>query len=69
MRLLLVRHGAVIPPKPGCIYGAWDVELSELGKAEAHAAAAFLKKEENRIDVVYHSPLKRAVFGAQEIQV
>ena len=41
VRLFLVRHGAVIPPKPNCIYGAMDVELSELGRREAiHGIAA-----------------------------
>ena len=56
VRLFLVRHGAVIPPKPNCIYGAMDVELSELGRREAHAAAAHLKSE--HLDRVCHSPLK-----------
>jgi broad specificity phosphatase PhoE len=59
VRVYLVRHGAVIPPKPGCIYGAMDVELSELGKREAHAAAAFLK--DDSLDLVVHSPLKVAI--------
>jgi broad specificity phosphatase PhoE len=68
-RLFLVRHGEVINPggdRP-VYYGAMDVPLSPLGEAEATAAACYLKSREDEIDLVFSSPLSRAVFGAKEV--
>lgn len=65
-RLFLVRHGEVINPggdKP-VYYGAMDVELSPLGKAEAIAAAQYLSQFD--LEYVFASPLSRAVYGAEE---
>ena len=70
-RLFLVRHGEVINPGPEVFgkdkpvyYGAMDVELSPLGKAEATAAAQYLSQFD--LECVFASPLSRAVFGAEE---
>lgn len=65
-RLFLVRHGEVIPPggTHGVFYGALDVPLSPLGKLEAKAAATYLQQFD--LEYVASSPLKRAVFGADE---
>ena len=65
-RLFLVRHGEVIPPggTHGVFYGALDVPLSPLGELEAKAAAAYLKQFD--LEYIASSPLKRAVFGADE---
>ena len=65
MRLFLVRHGAVIPPQPMAFYGDADVSLSELGQAEARAAAAFLAPV--NVDQVVSSPLTRARYGAEQV--
>ena len=67
-RLFLVRHGEVINPggnRP-VFYGAMDVPLSELGEAEAKAAAEYLKQFE--LEYVVCSPLSRAVYGAEQVQ-
>jgi broad specificity phosphatase PhoE len=66
-RLFLVRHGEVINPggdRP-VYYGAMDVPLSELGQAEARAAADYLQQFE--MEYVVCSPLKRAVYGAKQV--
>ena len=68
VKLILIRHGAVVEPwpeKPGAVYGCLDVELSDIGKEEAVRAAEKLKEE--KIDLIYHSGLKRAIFGAEEV--
>lgn len=66
-RLLLVRHGEVIPPggKHGVLYGSMDVPLSDLGKKEAVAAAEFL--HEINLHQICSSPLSRALYGANQI--
>ena len=66
-RLYLVRHGEVIPPggKHGVLYGAIDVELSDLGKSEAIAAAEFL--QDINLHQICSSPLSRAMYGASEV--
>jgi probable phosphoglycerate mutase len=66
-RLFFVRHGEVINPggdRP-VFYGAMDVSLSELGKAEARAAANYLKQF--KLEYVVCSPLKRAIYGAKKV--
>lgn len=66
-RLFLVRHGEVINPggdRP-VYYGAMDVPLSPLGEAEAKAAAQYLTPF--ALQHVAASPLKRAVFGANQV--
>jgi broad specificity phosphatase PhoE len=65
MRLFLIRHGAVIPPAPGAFYGGADVPLSDVGKAEAKAAARFLADIE--VDHIVASPLERAHYGARQV--
>lgn len=66
MRLFLVRHGAVEPPRPGMFYGGSEVPLSLQGQEEALAAGAQLASQP--IQAVYASPLSRAMFGAQAVQ-
>jgi probable phosphoglycerate mutase len=65
MRLFLIRHGAVIPPAPGAFYGGADVPLSDIGQAEARAAAQFLANVE--VDHIVASPLERAHYGALQV--
>lgn len=66
-RLFLVRHGEVINPggDRAVFYGGLDVPLSDLGKDEARAAGAFLRKF--HLQNVASSPLSRAIFGAEEL--
>lgn len=61
-RLLLIRHGQVIPPAEDCLYGGMDVPLSALGQQQAVAAAR--ESASLLVSRVYSSPLSRAVFGA-----
>mmetsp|Transcript_20468 Transcript_20468/g.50169 ORF Transcript_20468/g.50169 Transcript_20468/m.50169 type:complete len:272 (+) Transcript_20468:2530-3345(+) len=66
-RLFLVRHGEVINPggdRP-VYYGAMDVPLSELGEAEARAAGDYLQQFD--LEYVVCSPLKRAIYGAEQV--
>jgi len=66
-RLFLVRHGEVINPggdRP-VYYGAMDVPLSELGQAEARAAGDYLQQFD--LEYVVCSPLKRAIYGAEQV--
>jgi len=66
-RMFFVRHGEVINPggdRP-VYYGAMDVLLSKLGEEEATAAGQYLSQYQ--LAHVFCSPLKRAVYGAQEV--
>jgi len=65
-RIFLVRHGEVIPPGGvhGVFYGAMDVPLSPLGEEEAVAAGMYL--EQFDLEYVASSPLKRAIYGADQ---
>ena len=49
-----------------CFYGGVDIPLSEKGKNEARDAAIYLGENEV-IDVIWSSPLSRAIFGAERI--
>lgn len=62
MDLILIRHGQVEAAQRGLFYGGAEVELSELGKQQARAAATFLAGQQ--IDAIWASPLSRARFGA-----
>lgn len=64
-RLLLVRHGEVIPPAADCLYGGMDVPLSDLGRQQAVAAGR--EAAAHPIERVYTSPLSRAVYGAEQL--
>ena len=46
-------------------YGAMDVPLSPLGEQEAQAAARYLQQFD--LELVFSSPLTRAIYGAKEI--
>jgi len=66
-RLFLVRHGEVINPggdRP-VYYGALDVPLSKLGQTEARAAGDYLQPFD--LEYVVCSPLKRAIYGAEQV--
>ncbi|MDP6941750.1 MAG: histidine phosphatase family protein [Planctomycetota bacterium] len=66
MRLFLVRHGAVIPAQKGKFYGGTEVPLSPKGENQAQAAGRWLAQF--KVDALYSSPLKRALFGARAVQ-
>lgn len=63
MDLILIRHGQVEAAQRGLFYGGAEVALSELGEAQARAAASFIGGQ--HVDALWSSPLGRARFGAE----
>jgi broad specificity phosphatase PhoE len=66
LRLLLVRHGETEWTERGLLHGRLDAPLSAAGRRHAAQTAACLRGEAqlDPIDVVYTSPLGRAVETA-----
>lgn len=60
-KLVLIRHGESEWNKENRFTGWKDVDLSERGRAEAHAAGQLLKSEGFTFDEAYTSVLKRAI--------
>src|SRR5580765_4865875 len=60
-KLVLIRHGESQWNKENRFTGWKDVDLSEKGIAEAHAAGKMLKEEGFTFDEAYTSVLKRAI--------
>jgi len=60
-RLVLLRHGESIWNKENRFSGWTDVDLSERGVGQAHAAGRTLKEHGFAFDVAYTSVLKRAI--------
>ncbi|MDZ7266724.1 MAG: 2,3-diphosphoglycerate-dependent phosphoglycerate mutase [candidate division KSB1 bacterium] len=60
-KLVLLRHGESVWNKENRFTGWTDVDLSERGLAEAHAAGRVLKENGYVFDVAYTSVLKRAI--------
>jgi len=61
LKLVLLRHGESDWNRENRFTGWTDVDLSEKGRAEAHAAGVTLKAEGYSFDVAYTSLLKRAI--------
>jgi broad specificity phosphatase PhoE len=61
-QLTLVRHGITDWNVTGKFQGHSDTPLSEDGRTQAHALAKHLKKA--KVDVIYSSPLSRALETA-----
>ncbi len=60
-KLVLVRHGQSTWNKENRFTGWKDVDLTEVGRAEAKKAGVLLKEAGFDFDVVYTSVLKRAI--------
>jgi 2,3-bisphosphoglycerate-dependent phosphoglycerate mutase len=60
-RVVLLRHGESTWNRENRFTGWVDVDLSEKGREEAHAAGRLLKAEGFSFDVAYSSLLKRAI--------
>ncbi len=65
MKLIVIRHGATEAGAKGIILSRIDGRLSEQGMQQAQELATRLSKEP--IDVIYSSPLKRAVETARPL--
>ncbi len=59
-KVVLLRHGESVWNKENRFTGWTDVDLTERGVAEAHAAGQLLKKEGYAFDLAFTSVLKRA---------
>ncbi|MEO8074391.1 MAG: 2,3-diphosphoglycerate-dependent phosphoglycerate mutase [Acidobacteriota bacterium] len=60
-KLVLIRHGESQWNKENRFTGWKDVDLSEKGREEAHAAGKLLREESFAFDEAYTSVLKRAI--------
>ncbi len=60
-KIVFIRHGESTWNKENRFTGWTDVDLSERGVEEAHAAGKLLKKEGFTFDMAYTSVLKRAI--------
>jgi 2,3-bisphosphoglycerate-dependent phosphoglycerate mutase len=60
-KLVLLRHGESTWNKENRFTGWTDVDLTEKGLTEAHAAGQLLKQEGYAFDIAYTSVLKRAI--------
>jgi 2,3-bisphosphoglycerate-dependent phosphoglycerate mutase len=60
-RLILVRHGQSLWNVENLFTGWTDVDLSELGRAEATGAGRELLRERLAVDIAFTSVLKRAI--------
>ncbi len=59
--LVLVRHGESLWNAENRFTGWTDIDLSEAGKQEAHAAAKLLKESNFNFTIAFTSVLKRAI--------
>jgi alpha-ribazole phosphatase len=62
-RFWLIRHGEPAEQARGRCYGSLDIGLSETGRAQMAQVAAYLRMEP--LNLIYSSPLSRALEGAQ----
>ncbi len=64
-QLTLIRHGMTAWNKTGQFQGHTDISLSVEGRKQARALAKYLAKATPTVDLVYSSPLMRAVETAK----
>ena len=65
MRILFVRHGQTDLNNPRRMQGISDAELNDTGKKQANAIREIIENE--KIDFIISSPLKRAIQTAKII--
>ncbi|MDX9731883.1 MAG: 2,3-bisphosphoglycerate-dependent phosphoglycerate mutase, partial [Bdellovibrionales bacterium] len=66
-KLVILRHGESVWNKENRFTGWKDVELSELGKAEALRAGRVLRESGLQFDVAFTSRLKRAIHTLETV--
>lgn len=64
-KIFLVRHGQDMDNAAGILNGRRDMELTELGREQAKKVAEKLR--DNKVQIIYSSPLKRAYETARII--
>lgn len=62
MKIYIVRHGKTDWNVSGLIQGKTDIPLNKIGEKQAEIAK---EKIEDKIDICFSSPLKRAIKTAQ----
>lgn len=67
-RLILVRHGESEANNNGTLTGQGDSNITEMGILQAGRAAGFIKSRYKSVDIIYTSPLSRALITAKKIQ-
>ena len=65
MSLYFIRHGESIANREGFLAGQLDVAITEMGIAQARAAADELNANDIKIDKIISSPLSRAYDTAK----
>lgn len=65
IRIILVRHGETAWNKEGKFQGRLDIDLNDVGRAQAKKLAEALR--DVHIDTIYSSPLKRSMDTANAI--
>ncbi|WFD09552.1 histidine phosphatase family protein [Tepidibacter hydrothermalis] len=65
IKFIFIRHGLTLDNESMKLSGFIDSELSDLGKKQVKQTSVRLKDE--KIDLIYSSPLKRAMNTAKEI--
>ena len=65
--LLLIRHGHVEGIAPERFRGRWDLKLTALGRGQAQAVAAYVRRRWPGTQAVYASPLSRCQDTAAAI--
>jgi len=63
-RIFLIRHGETEQNKQNIIQGRMDNPLNETGKLQARDVASWFQKNQISFDVIYSSPLIRALETA-----
>jgi len=67
LKIILIRHGETVWNKEQLFRGRKDIELNRKGEKQAEYLTKYLGKI--KVDDVYASPLKRALFMAKKIAV
>ncbi|WP_099188747.1 histidine phosphatase family protein [Tepidibacter mesophilus] len=65
IKFIFIRHGLTLDNESMRLSGFIDSKLSDIGKNQAKQTSIRLKNE--KIDLIYSSPLKRAMNTAREI--
>lgn len=71
MQQILIRHGESLSNREGRVQGQADVDLSEVGRTQAEAVAAWCRRQPEiaAADELWSSPLRRARETAAAIAV
>lgn len=67
-KLILIRHGESEANNDGILTGQGESRITQKGIYQAERAAEFLKSRYTPIDLIYSSPLSRALTTAKKIQ-